>query len=223
MAVEVSEDTFDREVEASPVPVVVKFFATWCANCRRVAPVLDRLAARYKASVRFVQVNADENPALVARFGVSSTPTVFVLDAGRQVATVVGAQPEAVLRDLFDLAAGRVTGGRSELAWVPADACTLPTADRPTRLAEFEGLFAALRGLRRAEPGWLRLRLNDDPGVEEQARDLTAREAECCSFFDFSVYREAREVVVDVRVPPARVVVLDGLTAQAEAAFAARA
>jgi thioredoxin len=222
MTVELTEDTFDRELGASPVPVVAEFFATWCGSCRRVAPVLDVLAAEFAASVKFVKVNADESPSLVERFGVSSTPTLFVFDGGRQVATAVGAQPEAALRSLFELAAGRVDGARSELAWVPADACTLPTADRPTRLAEFDGLFASLRGLRREEPGWLRLRLDDVEGVEEQARDLTARESSCCSFFDFYVHHEVGEVVVDVRVPESRVVVLDGLTAQAEAAYVAR-
>jgi thioredoxin len=223
MAVEVTEETFDREVAASPVPVVLEFFATWCGNCRRVAPVLDELAAEFATTVKFVKINADESPGLVERFGVSSTPTLFVLDRGQQVASVVGAQPEPVLRGLFEMAAGRIDGGRSELAWVPADACTLPTADRPSRLAEFEGLFASLRGLRRKEPGWLRLRLDDGEGIEARARDLTARESECCSFFDFAVRRGDGEVVVDVRVPDSRVVVLDGLTAQAEAAFAARA
>jgi hypothetical protein len=158
----------------------------------------------------------------VERFGVSSTPTLFVLDRGQQLASMVGAQPEPVLRSLFEMAAGRIEGGRSELAWVPADACTLPTADRSTRLAEFEGLFASLRGFSREEPGWLRLHLDDGEGIEARARELTAREAECCSFFDFDVQRQTGEVVVDVRVPASRVVVLDGLTAQAEAAHAAR-
>jgi hypothetical protein len=105
-----------------------------------------------------------------------------------------------------------------KVGWVATAACTLPTADRPARFAEFDGLFAALRGLRREQPGWLRLRLDDAEGVAEQARDLTAREADCCSFFDFDVHREAGEVVVDVRVPPNRVAMLDGLAAQAEAA-----
>jgi hypothetical protein len=110
----------------------------------------------------------------------------------------------------------------SEPSWVPVDACTLPTVDRPTRLAEFDGLFASLRGLRREEPGWLRLRLEGVGGVEERARAVVARESSCCAFFDFAVHREAGDVVVDVRVPDSRVAVLDGLTAQAEAAFAAR-
>jgi thioredoxin len=222
MAVEVTEETFDREVGASAVAVVVEFYATWCGNCRRVAPVLEVLGAEFIETVKFVTVNAEQCPALVARFGVSATPTLFVLDRGRQVASVVGAQPAAVLRALFDLAAGRVAAGRveqarSELAWVTTDACTLPSSDRPARLAEFEGLFESLRGLRRPDPRWLRLRLDDAEVVEQRARDLTAREASCCPFFTFEVHREPGELVVDVRVSEDRVMVLDGLTAQAQA------
>jgi hypothetical protein len=118
--------------------------------------------------------------------------------------------------------AGRAPSTRSEPAWVPVDACTLPTADRPTRLAEFDGLFAALLDVRREEPGWLRLRLDDRDDVEDRARDLVARESGCCSFFDFAVHRGDGAVVVDVRVPDSRIVVLEGLAAQAEASRAAR-
>src|SRR5690348_16526591 len=64
------------------------------------------------------------------------------------------------------------------------DACTLPTAERPLRLAEFQTLFAtALRGQERLSPTHLRWRI--DPAAESTARDLTARESECCSFFAF--------------------------------------
>lgn len=100
-------------------------------------------------------------------------------------------------------------------SWAPVEACTLPTADQPRRLAEFDGLFGtSLIFLRREDPLWLRLRLAGGVDVETAARDLTAREAECCSFFDFQVSREDADVVVDVRVPLDKAVVLDGLAAQ---------
>ena len=101
--------------------------------------------------------------------------------------------------------------------WAPGDACTLPTAQRPLRVAEFEQLFASsLIGLDRLEPGWLRLRLDPGGDAERRARELVALESECCSFFDFDVHREAGEVVLDVRVPQNQVPVLDGLGRQAE-------
>lgn len=109
----------------------------------------------------------------------------------------------------------------TDATWVQA--CTLPTVDQPARLAEFDALFiSALREVRREEPGWLRLRLHGGAEVEAEARDLAAREAECCSFFGFTVSRAGDEVLVDVRVPADKEVVLDGLAAQAEATLAAR-
>lgn len=91
------------------------------------------------------------------------------------------------------------------------------------RLAEFDELFtSSLLGVRREEFGRLRLRLRGGVEVEGRTRDLTAREAECCAFFDFAVDRDGDQVIVDVRVPADNEIVLDGLAAQAEAALVAR-
>jgi hypothetical protein len=100
-----------------------------------------------------------------------------------------------------------------DLAWVP-EACTLPTVERPVRLAEFDNLFAtALRGQQRLSPTALRWRL--DPAAEVTARDLTARESSCCSFFTFSFAPAGDFLDLDVRVPPAHVEVLDALADRA--------
>lgn len=102
------------------------------------------------------------------------------------------------------------------------DACTLPTAARPLRLAEFDALFAtALRGQERPAPRRLRLTLAGEQGLEAAVRDLTAREAACCSFFDFTVTRTEEQagkdetVVLDIAVPAAQAAVLDGLSERA--------
>ena len=117
-----------------------------------------------------------------------------------------------------------VTGSRDEDAGVGwSAACTLPVAERPARFAEFDGLFAdTLREVRRAAEGRLRLRFGGGADVGGRVRDLTEREALCCSFFDFAVERDGDQVIVDVRVPPGREPVLDGLTAKARAALAGR-
>ena len=102
-----------------------------------------------------------------------------------------------------------------ELNWVP-QSCTLPTVDQPLRLAEFDDLFAAgLRGQRRVSPTVLRWEL--DPAVEATARDLTARESGCCSFFSFVFGPAGRTLEVTVEIPPAQVEVLDALEARAAA------
>jgi hypothetical protein len=95
--------------------------------------------------------------------------------------------------------------------WVP-QACTLPTAERPLRVAEFDELFASgLLGVERVAPTHLRLVL--EPALEVRARDLAARETACCSFFEFAFTATASELLLDVVVPPAHVDVLDALAA----------
>ena len=100
--------------------------------------------------------------------------------------------------------------------WVP-EACTLPTAQRPLRLAEFDALFAtAVKRVERV--GVLRLRLTLTGPVELEAivRDLTERESRCCSFFAFTVTTHGPgQLVLDVTVPAAHVDVLDALTTRA--------
>jgi hypothetical protein len=98
-----------------------------------------------------------------------------------------------------------------DMEWVALD-CTLPTAERPLRIAELDELFA--RSLRRVErPGPLHLRLTLAAGadVAAAARDLTARESACCSFFAFDIDEGDGGSTVDVRVPPGREPILDAL------------
>jgi len=100
-------------------------------------------------------------------------------------------------------------------AWVP-EACTLPTVDRPLRLAEFDDLFAtALRGQQRLSATTLRWDL--DPAAETTARDLTGRESSCCSFFSFTFHPGDGTLQLDVEVPDAHVAVLDALGERAAA------
>ena len=106
-----------------------------------------------------------------------------------------------------------------DAAWAPVDDCTLPTPERPLREAEFDALFAAhLRSCERPGQTSLRLSLDGGPGVEATTRELLARESSCCSFFDFDLVRAGDLLVLDVRVPAARVEVLDGLARRAAAA-----
>lgn len=102
----------------------------------------------------------------------------------------------------------------SDLGWAP-DACSLPTADQPFRVAEFDDLFAtAVRDVRRDGPTTLRLTL--DRTAEARARDLTARESTCCSFFGFSYGAAAgRSVPLTVTVPATHADVLDAFAARA--------
>jgi hypothetical protein len=104
---------------------------------------------------------------------------------------------------------------------VPA-ACTLPTAEQPLRLAEFDALLAtAVRGVETLGPTHARMRLTGAAGLEAQVRDLTARETECCSFFTFTITPEpavdGEAMVLDIEVPPAHADVLAALAQRSSA------
>jgi hypothetical protein len=104
------------------------------------------------------------------------------------------------------------------LDWAPAS-CTLPMPERPLRGAEFNSLFAtALQSLERIDRRHLRLLLTGDDRLLPRIAELTARESECCSFFEFTVTQAGDAVQVDVVVPDARADVLEGLARQAAAA-----
>ncbi|HZN81513.1 MAG TPA: hypothetical protein VFC01_17775 [Mycobacterium sp.] len=98
--------------------------------------------------------------------------------------------------------------------WAP-DACTLPTAERPLRVAEFNDLFTFVVRAQRQDPQRLDLILRRI--VEAPARDLARRESECCSFFTFEFESAGDDLVMHIAVPPEHVEVLDALEARATA------
>ena len=101
---DVTTATFEREVlEASAeVPVLVDFWAPWCAPCRALGPILEKLARDYGGRFRLAKVNSDENPELSAAFAVRSIPMVIAFRGGRAVAQFLGAQPESQVRAFID-------------------------------------------------------------------------------------------------------------------------
>ncbi|MEV0731181.1 hypothetical protein [Polymorphospora sp. NPDC050346] len=107
------------------------------------------------------------------------------------------------------------------MPFVVPDTCTLPTADRPPRLAEFDALLTtAVRAVESLTPTHARLSLAGPPDLETAVRDLTAREASCCSFFTFTVSpaHDDSPLTLDVRVPPGHADVLRSLVGRAAAA-----
>jgi hypothetical protein len=102
----------------------------------------------------------------------------------------------------------------SEELTVFARSCTLPVTQQPARAGEFQQLFAdSVRRVHRPTPN--RLRLDLDPTDEDVARDLTAREGQCCSFFTFTFSATDHELYVDIEVPPGYTDVLDELARRA--------
>jgi len=98
---DVTEETFEREVLGSALPVLVQFTADWCGPCRQLAPVLGEIARQEAGRIRVVQLDVDRDPGVTVRFGVMATPTLMVFRAGEPVTSMVGARPKRkLLREL---------------------------------------------------------------------------------------------------------------------------
>ncbi len=100
------ESSFADAVLASPLPVLVEFWGSWCPPCKMMDPLLAALEAEYAGKVRIVKVNADQNPALAAAHDVRGLPALMVFVAGQVTERRIGAQTRNQLVKLLDAAAG---------------------------------------------------------------------------------------------------------------------
>ena len=87
-------ENFQTEVVQAEQKVFVDFYADWCGPCQKIAPLVEQIAAE-RPDVKVCKLNVDEQPELAQRFGVSSIPTLAVLEHGKMTRHLVGARPKA--------------------------------------------------------------------------------------------------------------------------------
>jgi len=100
--VDVTDESFDREVLASPVPVLVDFWAPWCRPCDAIEPHLRAIASESEGRVRLVRLDVDTNLGVPGRFGVLALPTVILFSGGEPRGTVHGAHSRARYERLIE-------------------------------------------------------------------------------------------------------------------------
>ena len=87
-----TDQNFEDEVIKNEQPVLVDFWAPWCAPCRIVSPVIEDMAKEYEGKLKVGKVNVDENPNTASRFGIMSIPSILIFKNGEPVKTMIGAQ-----------------------------------------------------------------------------------------------------------------------------------
>jgi len=86
----VTDADFDKEVLQSQLPVLLDFWAPWCAPCKMIAPILESIAPEYQGKIKIVKINVEENSQTPAKFGIRQIPTLMIIKNGEAAATKVG-------------------------------------------------------------------------------------------------------------------------------------
>ena len=89
-----TDENFENEVTKHKTPVLVDFWAAWCAPCRAIAPHVEELANEYKGQVKVAKLNVDEQPNTASALGIRALPTILLFKNGQVVEQVVGAVPK---------------------------------------------------------------------------------------------------------------------------------
>jgi thioredoxin 1 len=99
-----NDSNFDHAALQSEQPVLVDFWAPWCAPCHAIAPILEELTEEYGDKITFARLNVDEAPKIAARYGIHSIPTLLLFKDGKPLEQILGFRPKRELKQVLDMA-----------------------------------------------------------------------------------------------------------------------
>ena len=102
MVIDVKRSNFQEEVLSADKLVLVDLYATWCAPCKALAPVLEELADKYADKIKVVKVNVDEEESIAVKFGIASIPTVIFFKNGQTAASLVGLRTSSEIEKMIE-------------------------------------------------------------------------------------------------------------------------
>ncbi|MBI4100713.1 thioredoxin [Candidatus Microgenomates bacterium] len=102
MEITLKDETFETEVLKSNLPVLVDFWAEWCAPCRMVGPIVDELAKDYEGKMKVGKLNVDENSKTASQYNIMSIPTLLIFKNGKIAKSIIGAQSKERFKQQID-------------------------------------------------------------------------------------------------------------------------
>ena len=102
--IDVTDSSFDEEVIQADTPVLVDFWADWCAPCKMIAPIVEELAGEFDGKIKFAKLDVDSNPKSASNYGIRGIPTMLIFNGGEPVDQVVGAVPKSVIKKKLEQA-----------------------------------------------------------------------------------------------------------------------
>jgi thioredoxin 1 len=98
--IHISDESFEKDVMQSALPVIVDFWAPWCGPCKMIAPALEKLAKEQDGKLIVAKINTDDHSEWMQKFGIQGIPTLLFVSGGKVVHRQVGALPEQMLREV---------------------------------------------------------------------------------------------------------------------------
>ena len=98
--IHITDESFEKVVMQSSIPVIVDFWAPWCGPCKMIAPTLEKLAKEQEGKLIVTKINTDDHSEWMQKFGIQGIPTLLFVSGGKVVHRQVGALPEKMLREV---------------------------------------------------------------------------------------------------------------------------